>query len=825
LSWKNGWFGLGRFLVELVWRILMINRRRFVSSVGATTLLPILPATLHAYQTPPEAQGNTRARVDLNGIWERHVNGTLVDSIQVPSSQRPSGFYHLKRTFILPKPRPGIRTFVRFDAITYHGRVMVNGHEVGTMGPYVPYEFEITSQTREGSNSVDVAIADLSPDPTGAGKDEISLGINPGWEAYGGIIRDAYVELRPTTFIDNVRLSYKLDGDYARALCRAKLFLSSSVVTSGQVEVTLHQGQAEVSRSHAKVEISKGSSELELAFEVTAPALWSPEEPNLYRLTAVLRTESGSDRFECQTGFRHLVTRGRTFELNGQPLVLNGVCRHDLWKDQGFTLTRSQMEHDMRAIKALGCNFVRLVHYPNHRYIVELADQLGLLVTEEPGYWQVDFKTIPRSMIDLGLHILERTIRRDWNSPSVFAWLLGNESRLTVAYLSEGKALCDRLDPISRFVSFGSDSRKEEAKPMFEESKLDFFDQHPYTYDVEEFSRQVEFFGAGKPLIFSEWGGRAIGQSEIIMRKTVDKLLDLVEAKQLAGHMFWSWQDLPEFSRIDAEMNDGILESGVVTEGREPREQVVVELARLFQGWRHEDLPVDARPAILPLRRSPWSSKSRFTPVSLQPLAEANEHQKAWSDLEKRMAKHWSESSEVWFARNQWKRTGSKLRFWREAQLEIAGAPFHFALIDGSVRPLVLTPDFPEIAIPLARNCTALHFLGHVTLPGGFPPTGQPGETIATYTLRFSGGRTQEVPIRNGIEVARANLVWVATRIDSVATAAQRALSFAKDWAREQYQVLLFSLPVEGGHAESITARLIGQQAPLLLFAITAEQS
>src|SRR5262245_868673 len=383
--------------------------------------------------------------------------------------------------------------------MTYHGRVFVNGHDLGVMGPYVPYEFEITSQAREGSNSADVAIADLSPDPTGAGKDEISLGINPGWEAYGGIIRDAYVELRPAAFIDNVQLSYNLEGDYARVRCRAKLFLSSSVMTSGQVELTLRQGQAEVARSQTKIEISKGNSEGELSFELTTPALWSPEEPNLYRLTAILRTEAGSDRFECQTGFRHLVTRGRTFELNGKPLVLNGVCRHDLWKDQGFTMTRSQMEQDMKAIKALGCNFVRLVHYPHHRYVVELADQLGLLVTDEPGYWQVNFKTIPRSMIDLGLHIMERGIRRDWNSPSIFAWLLGNERRLTVEYLREGKALCNRLDPISRLVSFASDTRKEEAKPIFEEAGMDFFDQHPYTYELEEFNRQAEFFGPDKP--------------------------------------------------------------------------------------------------------------------------------------------------------------------------------------------------------------------------------------------------------------------------------------------------------------------------------------
>jgi beta-glucuronidase len=117
-----------------------------------------------------------------------------------------------------------------------------------------------------------------------------------------------------------------------------------------------------------------------------------------------------------------------------------------MWKDQGFTLTREQMEQDMRMIKGLGCNFVRLVHYPHHRYIIDLADELGLLVSEEPGYWNMDFKTMRRSLIELGLRIMERTIRRDWNSPSVFAWFLGNECTLTVDYLKEGKALsCMRM--------------------------------------------------------------------------------------------------------------------------------------------------------------------------------------------------------------------------------------------------------------------------------------------------------------------------------------------------------------------------------------------
>src|SRR5262249_597209 len=183
-------------------------------------------------------------------------------------------------------------------------------------------------------------------------------GVNPGWEAYGGIIRDVYAELRPAAFIDNVRFSYKLAKEYVRAICNVQVFLSSSVDTTAEAEISLRHGETDVARVRKTLKIVKGTSEVEAPFELDEPALWSPEQPNLYELTTTLLTQTGSDRFHCRTGFRELVARGRTFELSGRPLVLNGVCRHDLWKDQGFTLTRHQMEEDMRAIKALGCNFV-----------------------------------------------------------------------------------------------------------------------------------------------------------------------------------------------------------------------------------------------------------------------------------------------------------------------------------------------------------------------------------------------------------------------------------------------------------------------------------
>ncbi len=800
----------------------MLDRRKFVRTLGASTVLPVLSHALGGFASAAsESAAGRRARVDLNGQWERRVAGEFYDTVEVPSSLRPSGYYQLSRNFLLPELSPHQRAVLHFDAITYFGRVSVNGAELGTMGPYVPYEFDCTRQCRKGSNAIQVAIADLTPDPNGAGKDELALGVNPGWEAYGGIIRDVYLELRPAAFIDNVRFGYKLNADYSQVACRAQVMISSLTATSGNIELVLLRAGSEVVRTEKNTSVASGSNEVEVEFHVNAPALWSPEEPNLYQLHARLETDQGADAWACRTGFREVVVQGPDFLLNGRRLVLKGVARHDMWKEQGFTLTRRQMEQDMRMIKAMGANFIRQVHYPHHRYLTDLADEYGLLISEEPGYWNMDFQTMPRTMIDLGYRIMERVIRRDWNSPSVFAWLLSNECTLTAATLREGKEICNRLDPIGRLVSAANSMPRQKAKPIFEQSGMDFFDQHPYTFDLDDFDKEAAFDGPSRPLTFTEWGGKAIGQSQIVMQNSVDRLLDMVETHRLAGHVFWSWQDMRQYSRIDAEMRDGVLESGVVTEGREPRDVPYLELSRLFEGRRHEDEPVATRPVVAPLRWSPWTRKNKFSAVDLQALVERPEGVRAWADFEDRMAKFWSAAP---MARDQWKRTGSKFLLWQGSEVEIAGVTFRTPVANGYIRPVVVTPGVPEVEIPVGLSGVRVHVLGQVTLPAGFPVVGNDGDSAAVYTLRYGSGKRQEVPLRNGYEVAQANLIAVATRIDPQATEAQRALVFTKDVAREQYQVLLYSLPLEGGELTSLHCQLSPQaSSALAIFAITVE--
>ena len=150
---------------------------------------------------------------------------------------------------------------------------------------------------------------------------------------------------------------------------------------------------------------------------------------------------------------------------------------------------------------------------------------------------------------------------------------------------------------------------------------------------------------------------------------------------------------------------------------------------------------------------------------------------------------------------------------------DIAGLPFRFALKDGFVRPLAVTLEHPEITIPVNRSCTDLYLLGSVTVLAGYPLQGKHGEVAAVLEKRYTGGRIDRMPLRNGIEIARSNIIHGATRIEPIASAAPRALLYQKDPAREQYQALLLSSPVSGQLAQ---IRLVWKSGPpLLFFAIT----
>lgn len=303
------------------------------------------------------------------------------------------------------------------------------------------------------------------------------------------------------------------------------------------------------------------------------------------------------------------------------------------------------------------------------------------------------------------------------------------------------------------------------------------------------------------------------------MRDTTDRFIDLIQRKKLAGHAFWSWQDLPQFTRIDSEMRDGILESGVVTETRQARGQVVTELERLFEQWRRLPVPPDV--TLLPLSSPPWAPGSRIEPLDLQTAVDSPAGKQAWIDFEGMMAAFWEKAPEAGMGRDQWKRTGGSFAFWEAHELNISGGRFEVPAVNGRARPMVILPG-ASVQVPVKRTCRAIHFLGNVTAPGGFPKSAKAGDIAGRFRIVQTGGE-KEIQIRQGFEAARASLIYEATRIQPIAIQAQPVLTFIKDPAREHYQVLLFSVPVDG-HVEAIVMEGDGKDA-LLMFGIATENA
>lgn len=197
-----------------------------------------------------------------------------------------------------------------------------------------------------------------------------------------------------------------LSGDFRRAQCRLEVFPDGKDLAGYAVKARLFDGGACVAETGA-------AEDFLLEWTVENPCLWSPDSPHLYTLEIqLLHGGQTLDVLRERVGFKELRKEGNRFLLNGEPYFLIGVCRHDTWgHDGGHTLTEEQMRRDMQMIKNTGANYVRLVHYPHNRRIVELADELGLLVSEEPGLWDSDL-TDP-AVTAAALEVLERTVRRD----------------------------------------------------------------------------------------------------------------------------------------------------------------------------------------------------------------------------------------------------------------------------------------------------------------------------------------------------------------------------------------------------------------------------
>lgn len=758
-----------------------------------------------------------REQVSLNGLWDWYILEGKKKKIKVPSSYLCVGETTFERTFQINLLR-NRRVILRFEGIAYEGIVYVNENYIGNMLPYSRYDFDITEYINQGENKIRVNIKDINA----------SYGPSDGWENYGGIIWDVYLDIRNNVYISDYLILTDFTDNYKKARCLLKVWHHSFIdeIFKGTLSAILTYSGIEVARVSKDVEVNPGEGCFELEFDILNPLLWSPEFPHLYDLEIELRDDAGIlDRINQKIGFREFTKKGTRFYLNGQDIILKGVCRHHMWGEQGYTLSLEQIEKDMQMIKNMGANYVRLVHYPHPKQVIEIADRLGLMVSEEPGLWWSDLNdpTIANS----ALEVLRRTILRDRNNPSVIFWLIFNECIFAGDYIKRAKNLCKELDP-SRMVSAANCMNPEWTKEVFTKEGLDFYTFHPYGYtpgDPYGYDRiPVVQRGYGsekpftsleeileilndKPVVFTEWGGGRAFENPTIVKNFWRAMSNLFfrDSSNLTGTSYWCWNDYFEFSRWLPGDIKGISATGLVDIYRNKRVNYYV-LLDLFSQTNYLS---KEKPGLEFPISSFCMDTLNLEPLELDTLINLKEQESAWNlaleriDLENKRR------------RRKEKTIGPIIP---EEVKYIGNIPVRILL----GRPLVLSSEIKRINVGIKKKVKKLFVFGHTTLPTGYPVKGKLGEEIAQYTLIYEDGEEKKVILRNGIEFTTSNLIWSSSRINPIGSKLKQALKIIIDPIYEIYVVNLFSIDTdESKILESLVCELINPYFIPLFYGIT----
>ena len=397
---------------------------------------------------------------------------------------------------------PHKRLFLHFGAANYQASVYLNGEELGShQGGFTPFDFEITSRVKPTNNFLVVRVDDRR------GKDQVPTD-NTDWWNYGGITRPVTLVEVPETFLQDYLVQLE-HGSTQR--------IHGSVQLSGpklQQNLTIRIPELKVEKSFQ----TDSAGHAEFSFPAS-PNLWTPDNPKLYRV----EIDAETDQLSEDIGFRSIEVRGQDILLNGNPIFLRGISLHE---ESPMHPGRAWSREDARILltwaKDLGCNFVRLAHYPHNENMIRMADQMGLMVWEEvPVYWTIQWEN-PETLHNAKNQLTE-AISRDHNRASVIIYSVANETPISEPrnrFLRELIQHIHTNDP-TRLVSAAlqhqtkddggritlqiKDPIAADLDVMGNNEYIGWYDRAPADADAITWVSSYN-----KPLIMSEFGGDAL---------------------------------------------------------------------------------------------------------------------------------------------------------------------------------------------------------------------------------------------------------------------------------------------------------------------------
>ncbi|RZA35003.1 MAG: glycoside hydrolase family 2 protein [Lysobacteraceae bacterium] len=394
--------------------------------------------------------------------------------------------------------RPGERAILRFEGVMNVADVWLNGRHLGQhLGGYLPFAFDITDVLDKNGGNELVVRANNEDNPVTGPKPLKQL----DYIQHGGIYRGVRLTVKPAVHITDEMLSTTPGGggifvttpraDKTAAVVQVKTEVRNTSTREQAVSVrhVLQWKGRQVAQAAQQLRLAAGERRhVTIPIQLSQPKLWSPKEPNLYQLETKVGSAGVEDVATTRVGVRRLAFDNGKLLLNGEPLTLRGVNRHQEYPYVGYALSPQADARDALLIKKYGFDYVRLAHYPQSPAFMAAADELGLLVVPGIPGWQF-FNPDPAFSRQV-IQTCADMVRRDRNHPSVLAWECSlNETKMPDALV---QALHDTVHaeyPGDQAFSAG---------------------WVPQTYDIYLQARQHRIGSKhalpNKPLIVSEYG-------------------------------------------------------------------------------------------------------------------------------------------------------------------------------------------------------------------------------------------------------------------------------------------------------------------------------
>ena len=421
------------------------------------------------------------------------------------------------RKFLYAKQQEDERVILKIGAANYLCRVFLNKQYIGMhRGGSTPCYFDLTDFLEHENRII------LQVDNTRRNNQVPAL--DTDWFNYGGIYRDIELIRVPRVHVKEFRIALEPDGSFKKI----RVFVRMSESVAQTAVLNIHE-------LGIRKEIAIRDGQGELVFEAE-PELWSPENPKLYEVELTCGEDHVSDR----VGFREIRVKGMDIVLNGKPVFLHGISCHEDSVLNGKGLTDEERIENIRVAKELGCNFMRVAHYPHHEGMAQLADELGILLWEEiPVYWNIRFDS--EDTYQDAENQLKELIRRDYNRASVIIWSVGNENEDTDSRLQFMGRLAEcahEMDP-TRAVSAAClvNFRKNAIEDRLEQY-LDIIGLNEYcgwyTADLKTLPELFANSRPEKPVIITEFGADAYaGLHGTITDKGTEECQAFVYEKQI----------------------------------------------------------------------------------------------------------------------------------------------------------------------------------------------------------------------------------------------------------------------------------------------------